>query len=865
MKKITQLGSRKQSKLSDLIKVHHSTSILLVTGIFIIAVIVLLTSIAIFQGRSNARSVIGIITANLTSVLADGINNSVQQIDLGLLAILDEVSKQQRTGHGNEQSILDLISREDARHPEAMGFCVFGPDGRFRYGLSNIINRNVDLSERDEFRQLRDTPDAKLIVTPPFEGPVAQVWLIAVARRITNPDGSFGGAIYSAIPIRNIIKKFSTLNLGPGGSVALYHSSFQLAARFPELKVGTTTISEQLRAVIVSGIQSVNFDNLSPVDGVRRTGHARKVGELPYYISLALADDDWLVEWRRNRNYLIILAAILIGVVLLGTIVSVARDIADRKEAEKALREGEVQLQSILASTADGILAVDREGKVIRTNRRFSELWRIPQSLLDKKDDQILLEQVLDQLIDPQEFLRKFQGLCQSDTELMGTMHFKDGRVFERFTAPLILNDVMIGRVWSFRDMTERKHAEAQRARLEAQLRESQKMQALGTLAGGVAHDFNNALAAILGNLELARQDVGPGHGALVSLEEIGKASRRAKDLVQQILAFSRRQKLERKPTSLALVVVESARLLRTTFPAGVELRVDCKADAPPVLADATQIKQILLNLCTNALHAVQDQGRPGLVEIGLSEYSVGGVLHNGPERRSIGERASLREGHYACLSIRDNGPGMDEATRARIFEPFFTTKQVSKGTGLGLSVVHSIVQAHEACVEVESSPGEGTAFCIYFPATEESVQELTTPTPDTAPVHGKGKHVLYVDDEEAIVFLMTRLLERQGFRVSGYTDPQEALAAARAYPEQFDLVVTDYNMPGLDGLEVAQALKQIRADLPVVLASGYITEELRAKAPAAGISELIYKPNTVDDLCEAVARYANLQATPPT
>jgi CheY-like chemotaxis protein len=346
-----------------------------------------------------------------------------------------------------------------------------------------------------------------------------------------------------------------------------------------------------------------------------------------------------------------------------------------------------------------------------------------------------------------------------------------------------------------------------------------------------------------------------------VSLEEIGKASRRAKDLVQQILAFGRRRKLEPKPTSLSLVVVESARLLRATFPAGVELKVDCKADAPTVLADATQVKQLLLNICTNALHAVQDQGRRGLVEIGLSAHSAGGAPYNSPERRLRGKRTSLREGRYACLWIRDNGLGMDEATRARIFEPFFTTKPVGKGTGLGLAVVHGIVEAHEASIEVESTPGEGSVFCIYFPAAEESVPEVTTPTPDTAPVHGKGKHVLYVDDEEAIVFLMTRLLERQGFRVSGYTDPQEALAAARANPDQFDLVVTDYNMPYMSGLEVASALREIRADLPVVLASGYITQELRQQAPAVGIRELIYKPNTADDLCEAVARYANAQS----
>jgi len=389
------------------------------------------------------------------------------------------------------------------------------------------------------------------------------------------------------------------------------------------------------------------------------------------------------------------------------------------------------------------------------------------------------------------------------------------------------------------------------RIREEEARREAQKLESLGVLAGGIAHDFNNALATILGNLELARQDVGPGHEALVSLEEIGEATRRAKDLVQQILAFGRRQKLERKATSLTLVVVETARLVRATLPAMVSLNVECAADTPAVLADATQIKQILLNLCSNAMQAVQDQERPGAIEIRLDAF----------EHTQGDAHRDLRPGRYARLSVRDNGTGMDEATRSRVFEPFFTTKPAGQGTGLGLSVVHGIVQAHEAAIEVESIRGEGSTFRIWFPSTDEAALADTTPAPDTAPVHGKGKHVLYVDDESAIVSLMKRMLERRGYRVSGYTDPREAVAAVRANPAQFDLAVTDLNMPGMSGLEVSQALKQIRADLPVIMASGYLTEELRTNAPSAGVSHLIYKPNTIDDLCDAVARYANSQS----
>ena len=202
----------------------------------------------------------------------------------------------------------------------------------------------------------------------------------------------------------------------------------------------------------------------------------------------------------------------------------------------------------------------------------------------------------------------------------------------------------------------------------------------------------------------------------------------------------------------------------------------------------------------------------------------------------------------------------MDEATRGRIFEPFFTTKAAGEGTGLGLAVVHGIVQGHEASIEVQSAPGEGTSFCVYFPAATAPVPVVPTHRPATAPERVGGQHILCVDDDESIVFLMRRLLGLQGYRVSGYTDPHEALAAVRAEPGQFDLAVTDYNMPGMSGLELARALREIRADLPVALASGYITEELRAEAPAAGVIELIYKPNTADELCEAVARLAHAQ-----
>jgi len=522
---------------------------------------------------------------------------------------------------------------------------------------------------------------------------------------------------------------------------------------------------------------------------------------------------------------------------------------------EKALKAREERFRFLFDRASDGIMIMSPSGKLVAANESFARMhgYSVEEMLNMSLND-----------LDTPEASRlapaRMQRVLSGKSATFEVEHYyKDGHVFPlEVSASLIVSDGETLIQCFHRDITER-------VQLESQLRESQKMEALGTLAGGVAHDFNNIVAAILGNLELARQDVGPAHPVLESLAEIDKASRRAKDLVQQILAFGRRQGLSRKAILLAPVVEESARLLRTTLTADVTLNIQCAAETPAVLADASQIQQVLLNLCSNAWQAMRGRGHAGVIEVRLEAHDVDEAPHMEQERRSADERVFLRPGRYARLTVSDNGSGMDVATRSHIFEPFFTTKPMGEGTGLGLAVVHGIVQAHEASIAVQSDLGKGTIFRIYFPAVDAAVQAVAEEEPrplqqnigDDLVLEGAGKHVLYLDDDEAIVYLMTRLLERKGYRVSGYTDALEALAAVRADPEEFDLAVTDHNMPGMSGLEVATALREIRADLPVAVATGYITDDLRDKSPAAGVRELIFKPTTVAELCQTVARLA--------
>jgi len=271
---------------------------------------------------------------------------------------------------------------------------------------------------------------------------------------------------------------------------------------------------------------------------------------------------------------------------------------------------------------------------------------------------------------------------------------------------------------------------------------------------------------------------------------------------------------------------------------------VRCAADVPRVWVDETQVHQALLNLGTNAWHALD--GKPGRVEIHLSRVEVDAELaHKHP---------ALHPGPYVRLAVQDSGTGMDLPTLERIFEPFFTTKPLGEGTGLGLSVVHGIVLGHGGAVTVSTEPGVGTVFAIYLPVAEAN-EAAPPPMPALPAARGRGRHVLYLDDEETLVYLVTRILERLGYRVSGFTRPADALAALRADPGAYDLVVTDFNMPGASGLHVAAEVRAIRPDLPVAMASGYVTDDLRARALRVGVRAVIYKPNTVEELCETIDR----------
>jgi PAS domain S-box-containing protein len=395
-------------------------------------------------------------------------------------------------------------------------------------------------------------------------------------------------------------------------------------------------------------------------------------------------------------------------------------------------------------------------------------------------------------------------------------------------------------------EVTERKRVE------EAQ-RRSQRIEALGRLAGGIAHDFNNILLAITGNARLALAELpsdAPDSQLKASLLEIDKASARAADLVHRILAFGRQHEPKREVVCLRQPVEEAVRLLRATLPAMIEIRTRFFDEAPAVLADSTQIHQIVMNLVTNAAYAIGM--RAGRIDIAVDSCPA-------PAKSAASD--DVAPGRYACLTVSDDGSGMDRATLERIFDPFFTTKPAGQGTGLGLSVVHGIVRSHQGTVAVESESGKGSTFRLYFPAALEAAP-AAPPSTQSAPA-GNGQRILYLDDEEALVYLTARVLERLGYEVVGFSDPVAALEAFRENPAGFDVVVTDLSMPGMSGFQFARALLQVRPDVAVLMTSGYVRPEDREEARALGVRELILKPDTIDELGLALARV--FKASPPS
>jgi len=436
-------------------------------------------------------------------------------------------------------------------------------------------------------------------------------------------------------------------------------------------------------------------------------------------------------------------------------------------------------------------------------------------------------------------------GECSKTLIMEQELFRKDGsKVFTETTVSLLdgIGEEQPRLFGITRDISERKKAEKEKQQLESQLQQSQKMESIGTLAGGIAHDFNNILGIILGNTEMSLEDIPEGNRAKQTLEEVRNASLRAKDMIQQLMSFSRKSDCVRKPLKIIPDINESLKFLRSSIPRSVKIKKIFPEDSYTIFADQTQIHQIMINLCSNAFDAMEEEG--GLLTVQLADENI--------YQWSMKSANRLTPGQYVKLSVIDTGHGMSSDTIKRIFEPYFTTKDVGKGTGMGLALVHGIVEKYEGHISVESEIGKGTVFNLWFPAID---QLEAKPEPFVEKNLPRGtEHILYVDDEESMARMGQMVLERLDYQVKIATGPAEALDLLQNNPESFfKLVITDFSMPGMTGRKLAEHIFLINPDLPVILCTGCSEQYTEEGVNKTNIQKCLEKPFNMGELASAV------------
>jgi len=515
--------------------------------------------------------------------------------------------------------------------------------------------------------------------------------------------------------------------------------------------------------------------------------------------------------------------------------VGIIRDITERKLIE----EKQKMLSTALDQSAELIIITDSQGKIQYVNPAFEQITGYNCDEVVGKNPRFLKSGKQEN-----EFYKNLWDTISAGNVWKGRLvnKKKDGSFYDEIStiSPISnSNGEIVNYLALKRDITNE-------IKLEHQLRQSQKMQTIGTLAGGIAHDFNNILSPLFGYTEMLMQDVQEGSQIQSDLKQIFKAAQRAKDLVHQILTFSRQGESSRKPFYVHHIVKEIIQLLMASLPSSIQITRKLNSSCGMVLADPTQIHQVIMNLCTNASYAMSEKG--GTMEIKLDNVELDASTARNFE--------NLKEGTYVRISVSDTGHGMEKGVVDRIFEPFFTTKPVGEGTGLGLSVAHGIVKDHGGAIIVESKPDEGSTFRFYLPIAPNNVQEKTIVKKKV--LNGNNEHILLVDDEESVTDMLESMLERMGYNVTSISDSSQALQIFRKEPQAFDVVISDQTMPGMSGVQLTKELRNISPGIPIIICTGYSDTINREKTIKMGINGFIEKPFLQNDISIVIKQALN-------
>ena len=776
---------------------------------------------------------------NLAKALAKQTEDTLQTSDLLLrdTAIWYET---ERPTQGS--SADDKLAAKAAGLPQVREVRIIDERGMPRFRSRELPGDTSPLSDRAYFIAHRDHPNLGVVLSDPLITQKERRPAVVMSRRLENPDGTFDGIVQAVVDLEAFQRVYQAIDIGQGSTINLLRDDGTLVVRQPQAPQAFGAKFPEL----VATVSESDGVARSPIDQKPRLVGVAHVPEFPLVVAVtrekSIALDSWRAEAYRVAARTLIL--MLVGAIVIVAVVYQLRRI---ELGERALRTSEERYALAMEGANEGHFDWNFEGgssflslQMKRLHGRSAdspvtsrEAWFA--TLAIHPDDRVRMEAALRE---------HFEGRTDH-YEAEHRVRHPDGQwrwVQSRGRAIRDGSGKVLRFVGSAIDVTARKNAEAEKERLEIQLRQSQKMEAMGTLAGGIAHDFNNILGAILGYGELAQKAIAEDSVARRYVDNVMHAGGRAKALVERILAFSRSGVGERGPINAQAVIEETLELLAASLPPGIHLETRLEAGDAAIVGDATQLHQVAMNLCTNALQAMQNGG---VLEVALDRANVAQS-----RRLSHGDLAAAA---YVRLCVSDTGCGIPPEVLERMFDPFFTTKGVGEGTGLGLSLVHGIVADLGGAIDVRTTVGRGTTFTIWLPIAGE----VAAPSAEHATElpRGDGQTVMIVDDETPLVALAEEILAELGYEPIGFSSSAAALAAFREAPQRFDIVLTDETMPELVGTALAREIRLLRPDIPIVLMSGYSGTSLHDRACAIGIREVLRKPLQSKDIAECFGR----------
>jgi PAS domain S-box-containing protein len=773
---------------------------------------------------------------NLVRTLGEQTANTLQTVDVLLREAVEDASAARMSS--NRAAMESRLRARIAGLPQIVSLTIEQP------GPRNVALTPLDAQALSSVQARNhagiDPAMSGLYVYDSTHRSASEPGTIALARRIYDKDDRLVRLAVAELSVDYFQRLYSGIDLGPGSAVTLFRvDGGGVIARFAadrRAEDAGTEVALLQRLMMASGRAAVAM-LANPTDGHERIYAVQAVPGFALAIGASVDKSAVLSPWHVQVMHSAVRTTLLCASVAL-LIWLVLRQLRRRERAERRLLVQTALLDELFESAPEAIVMTDPQQRIIRVNREFTAMFGYGAH--ESQGHR------LSELIVPQDL----QGhpdsppAASDEHTIAETERIrKDGRRLHvsMLAAPILTGEGQIASYAIFRDITERKLAEAERAKLEARLRQAAKLEAIGRMAGGIAHDFGSVLTAILSYGDMAFQAAAPGDPVRRHVERVMGAAHRAKALINQILTYSRSTHGKRYLMRICETVDEALLLVRASLPANVELRIRLAAPDARVMADATQIHQLLMNLSSNAVQAMASGG--------ALDVSVEAIDISADRRLSHG---LLPAGRYVRLSVADAGSGMDAETIPHVFEPFFTTKDPGSGTGLGLALVYGIVTELGGAAHVTSRPGAGATFDLYIPraeAGEDAARGSNTLLP-----RGQGQRVLLVEDEKPLMLLAEEMLAALNFEPAGFTRTSEALAEFRVDPSRFDLVIVDHLLPEGTGIEFAREVRRARADAAVILLSAYSGPLLTQEATSAGIQRILTKPLELEVLAEALA-----------